>query len=71
MAYLLTVLEPGKKVRKLWAGKGDLTTKRIYAVQYPDDKRTYLEEWCVELNRDNPGYDFAIKHITGGESIYG
>lgn len=68
MAYCLMAREPGKKVAKMWAGKGKLTNRRIYAVQYPDDKREYLEAWCEELRADNPGWEFFLRHLGTEES---
>jgi hypothetical protein len=69
MAYHITVLEPGKKKVRLYAGNGATTSLLIYAVQYAEEWKEALESWVQELNRDNPGYAFALRKIPERQNI--
>lgn len=69
MAYHICVIEPGKKRAKLWAGRGNITNRIIYAIQYHEDKKAYLLDWIQELERDNPGFKFFIRPVPKSQNI--
>lgn len=69
MAYHLTVLEPGKKRVKLYAGKGRLTGNLIHAIQFKESEKPKLDEWISELHRDNPGYKFSLRKVPANQNF--